>query len=284
MHATCYHVRGYPLVEQMRADVAAGALGELTFVHGRYLCDDVLFPASGWRDRPGALRARRTSSATSARTGSISPSTSRASTSPRCWPSSARSRAARSRTTRRCSSASTAAPPARSCSRPAPPAGRTSCSSSCEGTKAGLTWDQELPTEMRLPPGRRARRRSSSRTRRRTPRARAPSVALPGRPRRGLRRRLPEPLRRRLRGDRRASRTRRSRPSATATAASRRVEAAVAERADGGWVEVAPRDDAAGAARRAASLRSGDRQQERERDQQQRRREQQASRARSPRA
>ena len=52
MNATCYHVRGYPLVEQMRVEVAAGALGDVTFVHGRYLCDDVLFPASGWRIDP----------------------------------------------------------------------------------------------------------------------------------------------------------------------------------------------------------------------------------------
>jgi predicted dehydrogenase len=52
VHATCYHVRGYPLVEQMRVDVESGALGEICFVHGRYLCDDVLFPASGWRADP----------------------------------------------------------------------------------------------------------------------------------------------------------------------------------------------------------------------------------------
>ncbi|HZO95744.1 MAG TPA: Gfo/Idh/MocA family oxidoreductase [Gaiellaceae bacterium] len=52
VNATCYHVRGYPLVEQMRAEVAAGTLGEIAFVHGRYLCDDVLFPASGWRTDP----------------------------------------------------------------------------------------------------------------------------------------------------------------------------------------------------------------------------------------
>jgi predicted dehydrogenase len=50
--ATCYHVRGYPLVEQMRADVGAGAVGDVTAVHGRYLCDDVLFDASGWRSDP----------------------------------------------------------------------------------------------------------------------------------------------------------------------------------------------------------------------------------------
>ena len=52
VHATCYHVRGYPLVEQMRAEVESGATGEVSFVHGRYLCDDVLFPASGWRVDP----------------------------------------------------------------------------------------------------------------------------------------------------------------------------------------------------------------------------------------
>jgi predicted dehydrogenase len=52
VHATCYHVRGYPLVEQMRAQVAGGELGTVSFVHGRYLCDDVLFPASGWRVDP----------------------------------------------------------------------------------------------------------------------------------------------------------------------------------------------------------------------------------------
>ena len=52
VHATCYHARGYPLVEQMRAEVESGATGEVSFVHGRYLCDDVLFPASGWRIDP----------------------------------------------------------------------------------------------------------------------------------------------------------------------------------------------------------------------------------------
>jgi len=52
VHATCYHTRGYPLVEQMRVNATSGDLGELTFVHGRYLCDDLLFPASGWRVQP----------------------------------------------------------------------------------------------------------------------------------------------------------------------------------------------------------------------------------------
>jgi predicted dehydrogenase len=52
VNAVCYHTRTYPLVEHMRAEVAAGAIGEVTFVHGRYLCDDVLFPASGWRVDP----------------------------------------------------------------------------------------------------------------------------------------------------------------------------------------------------------------------------------------
>jgi predicted dehydrogenase len=50
--ATCYQVRGYPLVERMRATVVGGELGELRFVHGRYLCDDTLLGVGGWRLRP----------------------------------------------------------------------------------------------------------------------------------------------------------------------------------------------------------------------------------------
>jgi predicted dehydrogenase len=50
--ATCYHVRGYPLVGHMRAGVAGGELGEVRLVHGRYLCDDVLQPGGGWRLLP----------------------------------------------------------------------------------------------------------------------------------------------------------------------------------------------------------------------------------------
>lgn len=47
--AVAYHVRGYPLVEHMRASVAEGALGEIRVVHGRYLCDDALLVGAGWR-------------------------------------------------------------------------------------------------------------------------------------------------------------------------------------------------------------------------------------------
>ena len=50
--ATCYHARGYPLVERMHDAVARGELGDVRFVHGRYLCDDVLAGAGGWRLRP----------------------------------------------------------------------------------------------------------------------------------------------------------------------------------------------------------------------------------------
>ena len=52
VNAVCYHSRSYPLVEQMRADVASGAVGEVAFVHGRYLCDDILFTADSWRLDP----------------------------------------------------------------------------------------------------------------------------------------------------------------------------------------------------------------------------------------
>ena len=52
--AVAYHVRGYPLVERMRAGVAAGELGELRVVHGRYVCDDALLVSSGWRLEPAS--------------------------------------------------------------------------------------------------------------------------------------------------------------------------------------------------------------------------------------
>jgi predicted dehydrogenase len=50
--AVAYHVRGYPLVEHMRATVADGGLGELRVVHGRYVCDDALLISDGWRLLP----------------------------------------------------------------------------------------------------------------------------------------------------------------------------------------------------------------------------------------
>jgi len=50
--ATCYHVRGYPLVQRMRAGVEAGDIGAARAVHGRYLCDDMLVAPAGWRLDP----------------------------------------------------------------------------------------------------------------------------------------------------------------------------------------------------------------------------------------
>ena len=52
--AAAFHVRGYPLVEQMRATVASGELGEVRVVHGRYFCDDALLAAGGWRVDPAS--------------------------------------------------------------------------------------------------------------------------------------------------------------------------------------------------------------------------------------
>jgi predicted dehydrogenase len=52
---TCFHVRGYPLVEHMRAE--RDALGDMRVVHGRYLCDDVVRMPTGWRLDP-ALSGR----------------------------------------------------------------------------------------------------------------------------------------------------------------------------------------------------------------------------------
>jgi predicted dehydrogenase len=52
--ACCYHCRGYPLVASMRAEVDAGAVGEVRAVHGRYACDDLFQLPSGWRRDPAA--------------------------------------------------------------------------------------------------------------------------------------------------------------------------------------------------------------------------------------
>jgi predicted dehydrogenase len=49
-----FHVRGYPLVEHMRATVEGGGLGELRVVHGRYFCDDALLVAGEWRVEPAS--------------------------------------------------------------------------------------------------------------------------------------------------------------------------------------------------------------------------------------
>ena len=52
--AVAYHVRGYPLVAQMRAAVERGDVGELRSVHGRYVCDDALVTTGGWRVEPSS--------------------------------------------------------------------------------------------------------------------------------------------------------------------------------------------------------------------------------------
>jgi predicted dehydrogenase len=52
--ACCYHCRGYPLVERMRAEVEAGTVGTVRAVHGRYACDDVFQLPTGWRYDPAA--------------------------------------------------------------------------------------------------------------------------------------------------------------------------------------------------------------------------------------
>lgn len=50
--AVAHHVRGYPLVAQMRSRIAAGELGDIRVVHGRYLNDEALVPGDHWRFDP----------------------------------------------------------------------------------------------------------------------------------------------------------------------------------------------------------------------------------------
>jgi predicted dehydrogenase len=61
VHAVCYNQRFYPLCHQMRAMVAAGAIGEPRLVTGAYLQDWLLRPTDwNWRLEPekaGELRA-----------------------------------------------------------------------------------------------------------------------------------------------------------------------------------------------------------------------------------
>jgi predicted dehydrogenase len=151
VNATCYHVRGYPLVEQMRADVAAGAIGGLAFVHGRYLCDDVLFPASGWRIDPAR-------SGPSYVVGDLGTH----------WLDLAEHVTGRPVLEVQAEFRSFAGGPLEdyaalllrldgdlpgSLVLSAGAAGRKNqLLFECEGTEAGLTWDQELPTEMQFRP------------------------------------------------------------------------------------------------------------------------------------
>ena len=74
VNATCYHVRGYPLVEQMRSEVASGAMGEVVVRARALSLRRRAVPRVGVAHRPAPVRARPTSSATSGRTGSTSPS------------------------------------------------------------------------------------------------------------------------------------------------------------------------------------------------------------------
>jgi len=151
VHATCYHVRGYPLVEQMRIDVGSGAIGDLSFVHGRYVCDDVLFPASGWRTDPAE-------SGPSYVVGDLGTH----------WLDLAEHVTGRHVTEVQAEFHSFAGGPLEdyaalllrfdggvigSATLSAGVAGRKNqLLFECEGTTAGVTWDQELPTEMLFRP------------------------------------------------------------------------------------------------------------------------------------
>ena len=147
VHATCYHARGYPLAEQMRTDVATGRIGDVSFVHGRYLCDDVLFPVSGWRVDPQR-------SGTSYAVGDLGTH----------WLDLAEHVTGQQVTEVLAEFRSFAGGPLEDYAAlllrffggasgslvvSAGAAGRKNqLLFECEGSKAGLTWDQEVPTEM----------------------------------------------------------------------------------------------------------------------------------------
>ena len=144
--ATCYHVRGYPLVEQMRAEAQPGRSGEITFVHGRYLCDDVLFPASGWRLDParsgpsyvvgdlGTHWLDLAEHVTGLQVAEVLAEFRSFAGGP-LEDYAAPAAAVRRRRAR-----------ARSSSRPGAAGRKNQLLFECEGSDAGLTWDQEVPT------------------------------------------------------------------------------------------------------------------------------------------
>ena len=275
------------------------SIGEVSFVHGRYLCDDVLFPASGWRIDPAR-------SGPSYVVGDLGTH----------WLDLAEHVTGRHVTEVLADFRSFAGGPledyaalllrlgdgvagiARALGRRRRPQEPAPLRVRGHGRRPDVgpgAADRDAP-----PPGRRARSRSSSRTRPRTPSPRAASPATPPATARATARRSatssPTSTPRS-----RASRTPRSRRSATATAASRRSRPP----------SRAPRDGRLGARRAAAckrcepyelsvsrvqtrvrprragrprALPAQRRQGERERDQHQRRERAAASRARSPRA
>jgi len=147
VHATCYHVRGYPLVEQMRVDVDEGVLGDVLFVHGRYLCDDVLFPASGWRVDParsgpsyvvadlGTHWFDLAEHVTGQRISAVQAEFSSFAGGPLEDYAALLLRFSGGAAGSLVLSAGAAAR-------------KNQLLFECEGTKAGLTWDQETPTEM----------------------------------------------------------------------------------------------------------------------------------------
>ena len=166
------------------------------------------------------------------------------------------------------------APRVRSCSRPARPGRKNQLLFECEGSSGGFTWDQEAPTELLAPPA-----EQPTQIVVKDPAAnagRAAARALPGRPRRGLRRCLPEPLRATSTARSPASRTTRFPTFADGHRGVPILEAALSQRRGRrlglGGALGRGRSAARHEMQRAAHE---SRQHERERDQEQRRREQQ---------
>ena len=169
LEPSAYHVRGYPLVEHMRATVADGGLGELRVVHGRYICDDALLVSARLAAAPRELRPdlrdrgpRRTLvRSRRARDGHAHHRSARRlphlrsgrrPRGSRCAVASLRQRCHRSRGVQR-----------------ARPGRKNQLLFELEGSSGGFTWDQEISERAAPPACRRSRRRSSSRIPERTP-------------------------------------------------------------------------------------------------------------------
>ena len=145
--AVAYHVRGYPLVEHMRATVADDGLGELRVVHGRYVCDDALLVYEGWRLMPESSGPTYVTADLGAHWFDLAEHVTGARISEVLADFRRSFLAGRSRITRPCCFASTTARPAARIQRAR--AGRKNqLLFELEGSRGGFTWDQESPNEL----------------------------------------------------------------------------------------------------------------------------------------
>ena len=184
--------RGYPLVEEMRADVAAGELGEVRSCTAATSATTCSSSGAGWRLDPDASGPSYVVGDLGTHWLDPAEHVTGLRVDRGLAPSSARTPAGALEDTRASCCGSTAAARARL----RPPAGAAGRKNQllleCEGSAGGADLGPGAPRRAAAPPRSTGRTGSSSRTRSNTV---GPLRALSGRPCRGLRRGVPEHLR-----------------------------------------------------------------------------------------